>query len=262
MKHLTSFNLHRWGWLRGLALLLAVLCGPLPPGFGQPSSLPKLAEIKAAAERGEVEAQMSLADEYASRNEIAGATTWYLKAAKQGAARAQYELGGLLGATKPNESFRWFQTAADQGYAKAQMILGNYYRDGTLVRKNYPEAYKWFSLASAQAFEAAITARDTLILKMTEEQVTDGQRRFAAVAPAKQESLAPAASPSLFSLKGITFSKTRSLAIINDQTFERGEEQFVKAGDQKIRVRCEEIRRESVLLAISGSPDKIELRLR
>ena len=248
-------------WVRDLVLLLALLCGPLLPGFAQTSNLPKLAEIKAAAEKGDAEAQMSLGDEFTSRSDSASAAIWFQKAAKQGAARAQYELAAILSTSKPQESFRWFQAAADQGFAKAQVVLGSYYRDGTLVRKNHAEAYKWFSLASAQAYDAALTARDNLILKMTAEEVADGQRRVSAIVPPKPAAAPPAATPSQLCLKGITFTKSHSLASINDQTFEPGEEQMVKAGEQKIRIRCEEIRRGSVLVAISGSTEKIELRL-
>ena len=264
MKHLASLHLDGLGLVRGLAWLLALLLGPLPSSLAQQPNLPKLAEIKAAAERGEVEAQISLADEYASRGELAGATAWYLKAAKQNAPRAQYELGNLLSTAKPMESFRWFQAAADHGYARAQIVLGTYYRDGNLVRKNLAEAYKWFSLASAQSVDTATTARDNLILKMTADQVADGQRLFTAALPARLEPSSPAiiAGPGLFTLKGLFFRKAGSLAVINDQTFESGEEQLVKAGDQKVRVRCVEIRSRSVLIAVNGSSERIELALR
>jgi TPR repeat protein len=60
---------------------------------------------------------------------------WYQKAANQGQAEAQYNLGiaytfgkGVLKDYK--QAVYWYQKAADQGYAEAQSILGIAYTIG------------------------------------------------------------------------------------------------------------------------------------
>jgi TPR repeat protein len=55
--------------------------------------------------------------------------SWYQKAADQGYAGAQYDLGFMYvngkGVLKDDkQAVYWYQKAADQGYAEAQSILG------------------------------------------------------------------------------------------------------------------------------------------
>ena len=45
------------------------------------------------------------------------------------------------------EAVKWFQRAAEQGYAQAQYNLGFCYEYGTGVVKNLPEAGKWYQKA-------------------------------------------------------------------------------------------------------------------
>ena len=44
----------------------------------------------------------------------------------------------------------WFRRAAEQGYAAAQTDLGAMYANGRGVPKNYPEAVKWYRRAAEQ----------------------------------------------------------------------------------------------------------------
>jgi hypothetical protein len=53
-------------------------------------------------------------------------------------------------------------------------------------------------------------------------------------------------------LKGVSGTINRRLAIINDRTFEVGEEGDLKAKGQRIRVKCLEIKDKSVLIKING----------
>ena len=53
------------------------------------------------------------------------------------------------------EAVKWYRKAAEQGHADAQNNLGNRYYKGDGVMRNLVEAYKWFSLASAQGNEIA-----------------------------------------------------------------------------------------------------------
>ncbi len=83
------------------------------------------------------------------------AVSWYRKAAEQGHATAQYNLGccynfgwGVV-ENKP-EAVKWYRKAAEQGLADAQYNLGNCYNSGWGVVENKPEAVKWYRKAAEQ----------------------------------------------------------------------------------------------------------------
>jgi len=61
-------------------------------------------------------------------------------------------------------------------------------------------------------------------------------------------------------LKGISGSSDKPLALINNHTFEAGEEADILSGLDRIRIRCLEIRKDSVLIQIG--PERRELRMR
>src|SRR3954469_234692 len=60
-------------------------------------------------------------------------------------------------------------------------------------------------------------------------------------------------------LKGISGSKNHRLAIINNKTFEVGEEADLRLGNQIVRVRCVEVRDDGVTVAINGQTQKLLL---
>jgi hypothetical protein len=117
----------------------------------------------------------------------AAAATWFRKAADQGHATAQYELGhlnysGLGVAMDWSQAIAWFQKAADQGNADAQYALGGIYERGVAAPRNSVEAHKWFSLAAAnfaapkqEMRTAAESARDRVAATMTAEQIAEAQ---------------------------------------------------------------------------------------
>jgi uncharacterized protein len=49
----------------------------------------------------------------------------------------------------------WFRKAADQGYAEAQYNLGLMYEDGRGVPQDHAEAVKWWGKAAALGFHPA-----------------------------------------------------------------------------------------------------------
>ena len=74
------------------------------------------------------------------------------------------------------EAVKWFRKAADQGEADAQNNLGNMYANGQGVAKDEVEAYKWWLLAGAQGNELA-RGRIPLIEKnLTPSQRAEGQK--------------------------------------------------------------------------------------
>ncbi len=75
---------------------------------------------------------------------------------------------------------------------------------------------------------------------------------------------APTFPPQKFNdvvLKGISGPKNNRLAMINNATVGVGESVRVKVGDAEVKVKCVEIRQDSVLVSVNGSAPR-EVRLR
>ena len=95
----------------------------------------------------------------------AGPSRAQLKAAKQGNAEAQYNVGKIYadGATADGarveqdfaKALKWYTQAADQGHALAQFYLGMMYERGDGVLQNTSEAARLYQLAAAQGMTAA-----------------------------------------------------------------------------------------------------------
>ena len=87
--------------------------------------------------------------------DYAEAVKWLRKAADQGVADAQFNLGLLyLGGDGVNQNYaeaaKWCRKAAEQGDVDAQFNLGLMYLKGDGVNQNYAEAAKWFRKAADQ----------------------------------------------------------------------------------------------------------------
>ncbi len=80
------------------------------------------------------------------------------------------------GGGEPTEAARYFLTAAKQGHAYAQFELGKLYRDGHGVPKDYVLAYMWMNIAAASGSEQSEQNRDELAKHMTREQIAEAQR--------------------------------------------------------------------------------------
>jgi TPR repeat protein len=116
------------------------------------------------------------------------AVKWFRKAADQGEAVAQYNLGLMYYNSKgvPRdyvEAVKWFRKAADQGDADAQFILGLMYAKGEGVPQDYVQAHMWMNLASSrypasekERREKAEKNRDIAASKMTPAQISEAQR--------------------------------------------------------------------------------------
>ena len=78
--------------------------------------------------------------------------------------------------------------SACRGVKLAQADRGKVDRDGRYVAKDLPEGYKWFWLAAdGTGYDFAANLgkmyRDGLVLKMSPEQIVEGNRRVAAFVP-------------------------------------------------------------------------------
>ena len=85
----------------------------------------------------------------------ADAANWFRRAAEQGLADAQFNLGLMYytgeGVEHDDEvAFRWFDSAAAQGHAKAQFNLGALYANGHGVAADLAECYRLWLVASMQ----------------------------------------------------------------------------------------------------------------
>ena len=80
---------------------------------------------------------------------------WYRKAADQGDAKAQCNLGLMYnngqGVPKSyKKPLVWYRKAADQKHAKAQFNLGAMYENGQGAPKSIAGALSWYRMAAAQ----------------------------------------------------------------------------------------------------------------
>jgi TPR repeat protein len=96
------------------------------------------------------------------------ALKWYRKAAEQGNAEAQYQLGykyaedqrSCIGSLEGRdyvprddvEAIKWYRKAAEQGCASAYRNLASCYSTGRGVHKDIVRAYCWRRLAAEFAF--------------------------------------------------------------------------------------------------------------
>jgi TPR repeat protein len=95
-----------------------------------------------------------------SRSDYVEAAKWWRKAADQGDAGAQSDLGWLYSngrgvETDYVEAARWYLRSAEQGNSAAQHWLGHLYLNGRGVDQDEAEAFKWFRQAAEQGNVAA-----------------------------------------------------------------------------------------------------------
>ena len=81
------------------------------------------------------------------------------------------------------EAARWYRRAAEQGYAGAQNNLGLMYEDSASVPKDFVQAHKWYNLAASRASssdpdlrEKAVRSRDRIAARLTPTQLARAQR--------------------------------------------------------------------------------------
>lgn len=74
------------------------------------------------------------------------------------------------------ETVKWYRKAADQGDASAQFNLGMCYLNGKGVAKDEVEAYALFNIAAINTSMAA-AAREKLEKQISPDQRSAGQRR-------------------------------------------------------------------------------------
>ncbi|MDR2463570.1 MAG: hypothetical protein LBD30_07305 [Verrucomicrobiales bacterium] len=117
-----------------------------------------LALLTKAANKGDIPAQIRLASRYANglgvRKNYDNAELWLTKAASQGSADAQYELGMLYRqhyAFVSKRVAQLFTAAAGQNHAGAQYMLGwCYANDYGVPDRDWKKAAEWYAKAAGQ----------------------------------------------------------------------------------------------------------------
>jgi hypothetical protein len=73
---------------------------------------------------------------------------------------------------------KWYRKAAEQGDARAQLNLGLMYAEGTSITQDYIQAYMWFDLSAGSKFGKEIGAqwRERIAKKMMPQQIAESQQ--------------------------------------------------------------------------------------
>jgi len=117
------------------------------------SSAAQADALSRAAQSGWAQAQYALAlryEEGAAPN-LTLALRWYQRAALQGHAAAQNNLGALYFEQRNfQQALHWYQSAAKKGNAQSQFNLALMYELGQASPANFERAQYWYKRAAAQ----------------------------------------------------------------------------------------------------------------
>jgi TPR repeat protein len=75
------------------------------------------------------------------------------------------------------EAVKWYQKAADQGDAMAQFNLGAMYGNGQGVEQDNVTAYAWWDIAATNGAQRAKNNKSVVAKKMTPAQIAKAERR-------------------------------------------------------------------------------------
>ena len=154
------------------------------------------AEWKSKAQGGDALAQnvMGMAYKYGigTDQNHAMSLEWFRKAADQGDADAQFNLGRIYGKATGSyakiraapqddmEAMRWYRRSAEQDYRRAQFNLAEMYAEGSRdVPHDDVQAYFWISLAASGGDQAAVQEMESYAARMSAAQI-DSARNLVA----------------------------------------------------------------------------------
>ena len=105
---------------------------------------------------------------------------WFRKAAEQGNAGAQINLGNMynigLGVTQDYKAaFAWYRKAAEQENANSQVSMAVSYEEGRGVIQDNVYAHMWWNIAASNNSTNASKYRDELAKKMTAAEIAKAQ---------------------------------------------------------------------------------------
>ncbi|MGH7972147.1 MAG: tetratricopeptide repeat protein [Limisphaerales bacterium] len=259
--------------MRKAVIFAAILACPVAamPLHAQQTN-PELAELKSDAKLGDAEAQDKLGDMFRKQGDLEAAVPWYRRAAEQGSINSQYQLAHILvtwahSITVPKatalrhgeDALPFLLNAATAGHKRAQFELGQLYREGQLITRDLVEAYKWLGLAGDAnppdlTSSLAKSARDTLVLKMSQNQIAEGNTRIKDFL-AHPDEPAPLPEPAYLQqlkLQGITSASGHPLAIINGTTLGPDQSATLDLDTRPVTLRCLAIGSNSVTVAVGN----------
>ncbi len=156
-------------------------------------------DLQAVADETGPDAQNNLGALLSNNDLRSEAAISYRKAADRGHAMAQSNLGLMYSTGEgvgrdDGQAQHWFGRAAAQGHATAQFQLGNRCHRASLAlagpeaREARIEAFKWFQLAIAQGYPNADASCERVNIAMSGEEVAEGHRRIGAFVAAAERS--------------------------------------------------------------------------
>ena len=106
---------------------------------------------------------------------------WYRRAAEEGDAEAQLNMGNMHANGKGvvqdyGQAVKWYRRAAEQGLAEAQHNLGVMYSMGEGVVEDYVTAHMWVSVGWANGHNSG-ELLEFLEKLMTKDQIVRSQQR-------------------------------------------------------------------------------------
>ena len=149
------------GIIAGIVLVFLIICGTVI--FSRGENTPVITPPQPAPQPIVTETPKQLYNKglrYYEAKDYNQAVYWYQKAAEQGHAGAQCNLGfcyekGLGVAQDWNQAVYWYRRAAEQGQVNAQCNLGNCYYYGWGVTKDYNQAVYWYQKAADAGYAKA-----------------------------------------------------------------------------------------------------------
>jgi cell division septation protein DedD len=159
-----------------------------------------VAEWRGLAVAGDPDAQFNLAQAYKLGRGVpidqAMAESWYRKAAAQGHAQAQDNLGLILFQQgKKAEALPWLEKSVVRDERRTELVLGTMLFNGDAVTKDWPRAYALVTRASQQGLPQASQTLAQMDAYITPEDKQKGLRLAAQIAQTAKLAAVQAPSP-------------------------------------------------------------------
>lgn len=254
--------------------MMAAGQSPEPKG-GPAPGLEDVGNLKLQAERGDAPAQIKLANAYLANARPIDARRWYAAAAGQNSAEAQFALGNLLLTGRrsalpeqsvvadPGGALVWIYAAATNGHKGAWQSLARCLQTGNNCATNLPEAYAWLTLLADAGDTAGRNEMNRLALDLPAPDIQAGRAIFAAMKTGRWPAPPAAENPRIgrwLRMQGVSISPKEKLVIIGNRTLAEGEQTYLNANGQVIRLRCLNIDSNAVQVQIEGETKPRTLR--
>ncbi len=238
-----------------------------------------VAATKQKAEAGDAAAQVALGDSLNYTFHASEALGWYRKAAAQGSVEGAYHVGDMLlfGAPgipnsftvppDPIEGLRWTYMAATNLHPYACRNMAKALRQGPGTSTNLVAAYAWLSLF-ASTKQGSVTGRvelNQLALQMDTAALQQAQNLTAQFKAGHWQASPTRAIPegdSRLKVDGISFGGRTPLVVINGRNLSEGETATVPVKPGNLKIKCLQIEKDSVLIAVEGEDTPRWLRVK